>query len=167
MPPANSLASASRCLAQVLAYSEHGVSNIGIAARLGLLEEVADTFDLSLALLDQQYGHLLRPDERNQARTASENLHGAVRRRIAGEVLACLPLAPELMDSPCSVCLSELTGPEERRSLPCGHVFHSSCLQSWFNRRMACPTCRCDPAFVLTSEFSGAVQLPSTLRHEC
>ena len=44
----------------------------------------------------------------------------------------------------CSVCLEDLTG---AMRLPCGHVFHSTCIHKWFVRHGTCPTCR---ATVLT-----------------
>lgn len=28
------------------------------------------------------------------------------------------------------------------KKLPCGHIFHTSCLRSWFQRQQTCPTCR-------------------------
>lgn len=28
------------------------------------------------------------------------------------------------------------------KKLPCGHIFHSTCLRSWFQRQQTCPTCR-------------------------
>lgn len=28
------------------------------------------------------------------------------------------------------------------KKLPCGHIFHSACLRSWFQRQQTCPTCR-------------------------
>ena len=30
------------------------------------------------------------------------------------------------------------------KKLPCGHIFHTSCLRSWFQRQQTCPTCRLD-----------------------
>jgi len=30
------------------------------------------------------------------------------------------------------------------KKLPCGHMFHSACLRSWFQRMQTCPTCRSD-----------------------
>jgi E3 ubiquitin-protein ligase synoviolin len=26
--------------------------------------------------------------------------------------------------------------------LPCNHIFHATCLRSWFQRQQTCPTCR-------------------------
>lgn len=28
--------------------------------------------------------------------------------------------------------------------MPCNHIFHTSCLRSWFQRHQTCPTCRLD-----------------------
>lgn len=28
------------------------------------------------------------------------------------------------------------------KKLPCNHIFHTSCLRSWFQRQQTCPTCR-------------------------
>lgn len=28
------------------------------------------------------------------------------------------------------------------KKLPCNHIFHVSCLRSWFQRHQTCPTCR-------------------------
>lgn len=44
-----------------------------------------------------------------------------------------------------------LTG--EIKKLPCGHMFHSSCLRSWFMRQQTCPICR---ASVLTADTGAA-----------
>lgn len=30
------------------------------------------------------------------------------------------------------------------KKLPCNHIFHTSCLRSWFQRHQTCPTCRLD-----------------------
>lgn len=30
------------------------------------------------------------------------------------------------------------------KKLPCNHIFHKSCLRSWFQRHQTCPTCRLD-----------------------
>ena len=54
----------------------------------------------------------------------------------------------------CSVCLSDLRR-ENAVTLPCGHVFHESCISTWLARRPTCPECRNnvndDTSFVLRS----------------
>lgn len=30
------------------------------------------------------------------------------------------------------------------KKLPCNHIFHKSCLRSWFQKHQTCPTCRLD-----------------------
>lgn len=42
----------------------------------------------------------------------------------------------------CSVCLADLEAGEECRSLPCGHVYHRCCIDSWLRTRSVCPLCR-------------------------
>jgi len=41
----------------------------------------------------------------------------------------------------CSVCLASL-GPGTSRTLPCGHVFHSRCIDRWKRTSCTCPMCR-------------------------
>ncbi|KAL4238287.1 hypothetical protein ACF0H5_002999 [Mactra antiquata] len=38
----------------------------------------------------------------------------------------------------CAICYTELS---HGKMLPCNHVFHSKCLQDWFNVRRVCPMC--------------------------
>lgn len=53
------------------------------------------------------------------------------------------PLATEdeiLVNSDnCAICWEKM---ERARKLPCGHLFHTSCLQSWLEQDTSCPTCR-------------------------
>ena len=42
----------------------------------------------------------------------------------------------------CSVCCDELRGETEVRRLPCGHVFHKSCILNWLQLTNSCPLCR-------------------------
>ena len=48
----------------------------------------------------------------------------------------------------CSVCLAETSQGEECLLLPCGHIFHSSCIEKWLKLHDNCPVCR----FELTIE---------------
>ncbi|XP_060601154.1 E3 ubiquitin-protein ligase AMFR-like [Ruditapes philippinarum] len=42
-------------------------------------------------------------------------------------------------DDDCAVCWEKM---ETARKLPCGHLFHNSCLRSWLEQDTSCPTCR-------------------------
>ncbi|XP_040065060.1 LOW QUALITY PROTEIN: E3 ubiquitin-protein ligase AMFR [Ixodes scapularis] len=39
----------------------------------------------------------------------------------------------------CAICWTHM---ESARKLPCGHLFHNSCLRSWLEQDTSCPTCR-------------------------
>lgn len=45
-------------------------------------------------------------------------------------------------DNVCIICREEMH--VSCKKLPCNHIFHSSCLRSWFQRQQTCPTCRMD-----------------------
>ncbi|XAR55233.1 hypothetical protein NMG60_11035251 [Bertholletia excelsa] len=43
----------------------------------------------------------------------------------------------------CSVCLTEFEPEAKLDHLPCGHVFHKTCLEKWFKCwNVTCPLCR-------------------------
>ncbi|KAI1286196.1 E3 ubiquitin-protein ligase synoviolin [Halotydeus destructor] len=51
----------------------------------------------------------------------------------------------ESSDNVCIICREEMIGGNgSAKKLPCGHIFHISCLRSWFQRQQTCPTCRMD-----------------------
>lgn len=54
-------------------------------------------------------------------------------------------------DNVCIICREEMTGGAKK--LPCNHIFHVSCLRSWFQRQQTCPTCRLN---VLRAPVPGA-----------
>lgn len=43
------------------------------------------------------------------------------------------------------------------KKLPCGHIFHSACLRSWFQRQQTCPTCRLN---ILRTPITSSQQQP-------
>jgi len=45
-------------------------------------------------------------------------------------------------DNCCPICLVEYKEGDELRSLPCGHDFHKSCVDSWLANNASCPACR-------------------------
>jgi hypothetical protein len=42
----------------------------------------------------------------------------------------------------CSVCLVEIGKGEETLLIPCGHMFHSPCINKWLEMHNNCPVCR-------------------------
>ncbi|KAM8877933.1 E3 ubiquitin-protein ligase AMFR-like [Synchiropus picturatus] len=42
-------------------------------------------------------------------------------------------------DDDCAICWDAMS---TARKLPCGHLFHNSCLRSWLEQDTSCPTCR-------------------------
>jgi len=45
----------------------------------------------------------------------------------------------DLFADHCAICWDTL---EQARKLPCGHLFHHTCLCSWLQQDISCPTCR-------------------------
>ncbi|KAI9281427.1 hypothetical protein BC943DRAFT_133975 [Umbelopsis sp. AD052] len=49
----------------------------------------------------------------------------------------------------CAICLEEYLPQDFYRKLPCGHTFHTECVDTWFANtqkveQIACPTCKAD-----------------------
>ena len=44
----------------------------------------------------------------------------------------------------CCVCIDTFADGDELLQLPCGHRFHSECIQPWFETSAACPMCKAD-----------------------
>ncbi|KAG2176282.1 hypothetical protein INT43_005516 [Umbelopsis isabellina] len=49
----------------------------------------------------------------------------------------------------CAICLEDYTPTDYYRKLPCGHTFHTDCVDKWFSNtrkieQIACPTCKAD-----------------------
>lgn len=62
-------------------------------------------------------------------------------------------------DNVCIICREEMVVGSCKK-LPCRHIFHTSCLRSWFQRQQSCPICRLD---VLQSDNTqqNRVQTPT------
>lgn len=55
----------------------------------------------------------------------------------------------------CAICWEKM---DTARKLPCSHLFHNSCLQSWLEQDTSCPTCRLG----LSVQQNGAgIRMPS------
>ena len=42
----------------------------------------------------------------------------------------------------CSICLSTIGKNETVYDIPCSHIFHKHCLNTWIKRKNTCPLCR-------------------------
>nr|XP_033812101.1 E3 ubiquitin-protein ligase synoviolin isoform X2 [Geotrypetes seraphini] len=67
----------------------------------------------------------------------------------------------QAMDNVCIICREEMITGAKR--LPCNHIFHTSCLRSWFQRQQTCPTCRMD---VLRASLPTPSQPPQEQRQQ-
>jgi hypothetical protein len=65
-------------------------------------------------------------------------------------------------DAPhCSICLSEYEEGETVTKLPCHHLYHDDCIQSWTEAHVNCPLCNLDLASVneeaVSESISGSI----------
>ncbi|KAI3997729.1 hypothetical protein MKX01_011804 [Papaver californicum] len=55
----------------------------------------------------------------------------------------------------CAVCIGEYEDEDVLRLLPkCRHVFHSECIDKWFDSHSTCPVCRSDLNPVVVSDYA-------------
>lgn len=60
-------------------------------------------------------------------------------------------------DNVCIICREEMNAESgTAKRLPCNHIFHVSCLRSWFQRQQTCPTCRMDILRTPLPQANGA-----------
>lgn len=45
-------------------------------------------------------------------------------------------------DENCAVCLSKLEINQQVKALPCKHIFHPKCINSWMKQKLICPCCK-------------------------
>ncbi|XP_034664546.1 E3 ubiquitin-protein ligase HRD1 isoform X2 [Drosophila subobscura] len=60
-----------------------------------------------------------------------------------------------LSDNICIICREDMVN--HSKKLPCGHIFHTTCLRSWFQRQQTCPTCRLN---ILRTPAINSVAMP-------
>jgi hypothetical protein len=46
------------------------------------------------------------------------------------------------MSEHCVICLNDVVDSSQCTLVPCGHTFHSGCIQVWILQNSACPICR-------------------------
>jgi len=44
----------------------------------------------------------------------------------------------------CIICRDKFEEISNAKKLPCGHIFHGTCLRNWFLMQQTCPTCRAE-----------------------
>lgn len=81
------------------------------------------------------------------------------------EQIAALPVTDFLhgslgKDLSCAICLSNYRIRASLRQLPCGHMFHQSCADTWLRRSKQCPLCRSAIDSTVESEFDMHLGAP-------
>uniref|UniRef100_A0A182MUQ9 E3 ubiquitin-protein ligase AMFR n=1 Tax=Anopheles culicifacies TaxID=139723 RepID=A0A182MUQ9_9DIPT len=61
----------------------------------------------------------------------------------------------------CAICWEKM---ETARKLPCAHLFHNSCLQSWLEQDTSCPTCRLGLSVHQNGGPRGSPMIPDDIR---
>lgn len=85
----------------------------------------------------------------------SNNSHEAEQQnaaRVPQDKLANIPITKfrkksqtkEGEEEKCPICLVEFNDMEEIRYLPCKHIYHPSCIDTWLVKNSACPLCKQD-----------------------
>ena len=50
-------------------------------------------------------------------------------------------VSEKLMDYECIICLEEFCPDEHVCVIKCGHIYHTTCIYSWFLKKKTCPLC--------------------------
>ena len=82
----------------------------------------------------------------------------AQRGGMAVEDLSMIPVStvqPGARVHDCTVCLVGMEPGERIMTLPCAHVFHSACMESWLVIKAKCPICQSDPREVAAGDIGG------------
>jgi hypothetical protein len=90
--------------------------------------------------LDAVMNRILMQHEPNAQPTPDQVLQRFPRRQGVSEAEKT---TDRMLQEPCSICQEEFTVESaEMLQLPCGHWFHSACIEPWLQRAQSCPSCR-------------------------
>lgn len=70
-------------------------------------------------------------------------------------LVECVPLAKDA--SECPICIQPITDElsDQVVTTPCGHLFHTACIDEWKKVSSTCPLCRSDDGRQLSPSFSS------------
>ena len=111
----------------------------------------SDTESLLAAnlLLSLIGGNVLSPRQGSSLRTPTQSPLTPVIVRPSAQVIQTntelLNGSQTPPNSTCSVCQDSIVNTDScRKLIACGHIYHRSCIDQWFDRSVFCPTCRHD-----------------------
>ncbi|GMH09419.1 hypothetical protein Nepgr_011260 [Nepenthes gracilis] len=91
----------------------------------------------------------LLPKYKFQRIGSAEKINGNMQAPSGGIMTECGTSSPaerrlSLEDAECCICLSAYEDGIELREMPCGHHFHSTCVDKWLYINSTCPLCKYD-----------------------
>eukprot|EP01065_Artemidia_motanka_P035553 TRINITY_DN43461_c0_g1_i1.p1 TRINITY_DN43461_c0_g1~~TRINITY_DN43461_c0_g1_i1.p1 ORF type:complete len:851 (+),score=164.81 TRINITY_DN43461_c0_g1_i1:53-2554(+) len=131
------VACALKCLRQLCTISPRAVATV--RANVSLCALLISTFDEHPQVMVRREARQLRAFLGSDAVAAEEvpSWKGLTE----AELGTYLRKTEGASEDCCSICLSEIEQPVQ---LPCGHMFHDSCVRVWLFSNVVCPQCRQD-----------------------
>ena len=86
---------------------------------------------------------ILQPTIQQINITFPDNVWDPVEVRASPEQIEESILPAEVSENRCAICQEELTS-ESVKLRNCNHCYHNSCIRTWFETSVYCPTCRND-----------------------
>ena len=60
----------------------------------------------------------------------------------------------------CSICIQTIEDNEEIKKMPCNHLYHPLCIDTWLYRNCHCPVCKADVLQAITQKSSTEQHAP-------
>lgn len=77
------------------------------------------------------------------------------------EANTTVAVAAAALETPCAICQDTISAGDTSRQLHnCRHVFHRSCIDTWFQRNCLCPVCRSDIRSSVPTQLPQQPQQP-------